>query len=78
MLAGIRKGIVSFTYSQAPYASGYIGIYAPYLMSQGKKPSQKAFDTGIVFIDKNNVDSYAATIKAETARLVKVVDSVMK
>jgi len=78
VLAGIRKGIVSFTYSQAPYASGYIGIYAPYVMSQGKKPTQPAFDTGIVFIDKNNVDSYTTTIKNETARLVKVVDTLMK
>ncbi len=78
LLAGIKAGVVSFTYSQAPYASGYIGVYAPWVMSQGKTPTQPAFDTGIVFIDKNNVDSYTETIKQETARLVKVVDTMMK
>jgi len=77
-LAGIKKGVITFTYSQAPYASGYIGIYAPYVMVQGKRPSQPAFDSGIVIIDKNNVDTYAKDMIAEAARQVKFVDSVMK
>ncbi len=78
VIAGIKSGAITFSYSQIPYASGYMSIYVPYKMAQGFKPTQHWIDLGIVFIDKNNVDTYANDVKAKTAELLKTVDASMK
>ncbi len=78
VIAGIKSGVITFSYSQIPYASGYMSIYVPWKMAQGLKPTQHWIDLGIVFIDKDNVDTYANDVKAKTAELMKTVDAIMK
>ena len=78
ILDGVRKGTITFTYSQAPYISGYLGVYLPYLMAEkGLKPTKKVLDLPVTFVDKNNVDKYDKDILVSLLEIKKYVDEVL-
>jgi ribose transport system substrate-binding protein len=72
VIAGIRKGTISFTYVQQLYCGGYLMVQLPYLMAfKGKHSTKKFVDTGIMFVDKSNVATYKALVKPSCAKLVR-------
>lgn len=75
VLEGIRKGIITFSVAQQPFGQGYMMVYLNYLMRQGKQPSARFIDTGVTFIDKNNVDNYMDTMKSNWEILKRLIDT---
>ena len=64
VLEGISKGVITFSVAQQPFGQGYMMVYLNYLMNEGKQPTQQFIDTGVTFIDANNVNSYMDTMKS--------------
>lgn len=75
VLEGIRKGVITFSVAQQPFGQGYMMVYLNYLMRQGKEPTQRFIDTGVTFIDQDNVDSYMDTMKSNWTELKERIDS---
>lgn len=75
VLEGIRKGVITFSVAQQPFGQGYMMVYLNYLMRQGKEPTQRFIDTGVTFIDQENVDSYMDTMKSNWEVLKTQIDS---
>ena len=83
VLAAIRGGKNTFTYTQQPYGQGYLQVYIPWLMvHKGVKPTglkNNFLDTRITIVDKSNVESYTDTMKQNFLELKKYVETeVMK
>jgi len=59
-IEGIRSGAIVATVVQDPYGMGYKGCQTIYEIVTGKKKPEdfeKYYDTGVVVVDKSNVDS---------------------
>jgi ribose transport system substrate-binding protein len=66
-LDGIRDGSVQFCLVQKTYKMGWLSVEN--LIKAGKKePVEKLIDTGVVFVEKANVDTYMAEMKKEFAQ----------
>lgn len=66
-LDGIRDGSVQFCLVQKTYKMGWLSVEN--LIKAGKKePIEKLIDTGVVFVEKANVDTYMAEMKKEFAQ----------
>jgi len=63
-LAGIRSGVVSFCIAQRTYKMGWLSVEKLRDALQGK-PLPKEIDTGVVIINKDNVDTYMQDMKKE-------------
>ncbi len=68
----IRDGIVSATVVQNPYGIGYISGKVMTLQSDGYTTRSGVYhiDTGIVIVEKHNIDSYEDDIKKRTMEIV--------
>ncbi|MBN1316341.1 MAG: substrate-binding domain-containing protein [Anaerolineales bacterium] len=75
VLEGIQKGVITFSVAQQPFGQGYMMVYLNYLMREGKKPTQRFIDTGVTFIDKDNVDNYMDTMKSNWEDLKTQIDT---
>ncbi|MBN1266427.1 MAG: substrate-binding domain-containing protein [Anaerolineales bacterium] len=75
VLEGIREGVITFSVAQQPFGQGYMMVYLNYLMREGKEPVQRFIDTGVTFIDQENVDSYMDTMKANWEVLKTQIDT---
>jgi len=63
-LAAIKKGTVSFCLAQKTYKMGWLSV-EKLLAAMDGKPIEKEIDTGLVVVNKDNVDSYMADMKRE-------------
>src|SRR5256885_3263116 len=63
-LAGIRSGVVSFCIAQRTYKMGWLSVEKLLDATQGKS-LPKEIDTGVVIINKDNVDTYMQDMKKE-------------
>jgi ribose transport system substrate-binding protein len=65
LLKAIKDGFAVGTMAQNPYGQAYISIYSMKLMADGytwKKDAPFLIDSGTLFIDKSNVDTYQQDI----------------
>jgi ribose transport system substrate-binding protein len=63
-LNGIREGFIQFTIVQSTYKMGWQSVEL-LLNLVNDKPIQKIIDTGIIIVDKSNVNSYLDEMKKE-------------
>jgi ribose transport system substrate-binding protein len=63
-VAAIRKGVVSFCIAQRTFKMGWLSI-GNLLDAVNNKPLPRQIDTGIVIINKDNVDTYMQDMKKE-------------
>jgi ribose transport system substrate-binding protein len=54
---GIKEGYIKASVRQNPYGMGYLSAYALSWYIEGKRPSQKTFDSGVVLATAENVDT---------------------
>lgn len=54
----IRKGYTAVSLRQNPYAMGYLSLIALRNIKMGKKPKFVQYDTGVVLLTKDNLDTY--------------------
>jgi ribose transport system substrate-binding protein len=66
-LDGIRGGAISFCVVQNTYRMGWLSIER-LLDAVDGKPVPSVIDTGVVFVDRANIDTYRAMMQAENAR----------
>jgi len=66
-LAGIRDGSVSFCVVQKTYKMGWLSIEM-LLKAMKNESIPKVIDTGVLFVDKTNVDSYMEEMKKELSK----------
>lgn len=72
VVEAIKNGTVDGTIVQNEFGIGYISGEVLRLQADGWVPKEDAYhiDTGIVFVDKNNVDTYAEDLEAVTADIL--------
>jgi ribose transport system substrate-binding protein len=72
VLEAIREGHIDATVAQNPFGHGYISCAILKLMLDGWKPKSdyQFIDAGIVIVNRDNVDSYAAEVKKITDGIV--------
>ena len=63
-LAAIRKGTVSFCLAQKTYKMGWLSV-EKLLAALDGKPIEQEIDTGLVVVNRENVDSYMEDMKRE-------------
>jgi ribose transport system substrate-binding protein len=66
-LAAIRDGVVSFCLAQRTYKMGWLSVEKLLEAMEGKQ-LPKEIDTGVLFITKENVDSYMQEMMQEFAK----------
>ena len=63
-ITGIKDGSVHFCLVQKAYKMGWMSVEILLDMMNGKE-IPKVIDTGVIIVNKDNVDSYMAQVKAE-------------
>jgi ribose transport system substrate-binding protein len=71
ILEGVKEGYITGTMRQNPYAMGYLSLYGLKYWIEGKKPSQKFFDSGIVLATRENVDTIDDVNKQKTPAMLE-------
>ncbi len=66
-LQGIRDGTVVFCVVQNTYRMGWLSVER-LLDAVANRPLPRVIDTGVVFVDRRNVDTYKGTMEAENSR----------
>lgn len=66
-LDGIRDGSIVFCVVQNTYRMGRLSVESLKDAVEGK-PVPRVMDTGVVFVDRGNIGSYAARLRAEDGR----------
>lgn len=54
----IRDGVIYATTVQRPFEMGRLGVELLVQIKEGKAPAEKIIDTGVVMVNKENVDAY--------------------
>ena len=77
---GIKKGSITFTQVQPPYCQGYLMVLIPYEeVYDHLSPVVKYFNTGAIYVDASNINTYKSQVVPDCQTLVKYVNStVMK
>ena len=72
VVEAIKNGTIDGTIVQNEFGIGYISGEVLRLQADGWVPKEGAYhiDTGIVFVDKNNIDSYAEDLEVVTADIL--------
>lgn len=70
-LDGIRGGAIDFCVVQNTYRMGWLSVER-LLDAVDGKPVPSVIDTGVVFVDRANIDTYRARMQAENARRLPV------
>ena len=69
---GVKEGYIQATVRQNPYGMGYLAAYALSWYIDGKRPTQKTFDSGVVLATADNIDTVDdASIEGAPALLEK-------
>ena len=66
-LAGIRDGSIVFCVVQKTYQMGWMSVERLRDAVRGR-PVPPVIDTGVVFVDRSNIDTYAAKMEGEKGR----------
>jgi len=66
-LQGIREGLVSFCVVQNTYKMGWLSVQR-LLDAVAGRALPKVIDTGVVFVDRGNLDSYKAMMEADNRK----------
>jgi ribose transport system substrate-binding protein len=74
VLQGIKEGYIAAALRQNPYAMGYLSLMALKNIKMGKKPKFDHFDTGIVLLNKDNLDTYSAVEMAAAKTMAETFD----
>jgi ribose transport system substrate-binding protein len=64
---GIRDGSVVFCVVQNTYRMGWLSVQRLQDAFESR-PVAKVIDTGVVFVDRRNIDTYRTAMEAENAR----------
>jgi len=67
-VAGIRDGTISFCVVQNTYAMGWLSVER-LLDAVDGRPIPKFIDTGVIFVDKRNVETYTQKMRKEPVGL---------
>jgi len=72
-LKAIKEGYITGTMVQAPYAQAYLGLEALRLLKSGYTIKKGVYfiDSGVTFVNKNNVDTYKEDVKANFLKMLK-------
>lgn len=72
VLKGVKNGQIDYTVAQNGYAMGYVSALTLCMLEDGWKPAKDGefIDTGYIFIDKSNVDTWQGDIEGATAKLI--------
>jgi ribose transport system substrate-binding protein len=63
-VAGIRKGVVRFCVAQRTFKMGWLSL-EKLLEAVNNRPLPAQIDTGVVIINKDNVDTYMQDMKKD-------------
>jgi ribose transport system substrate-binding protein len=63
-LAGIRSGVVKFCIAQRTYKMGWLAVEQLLRATEGK-PLDRQIDTGVLIVNRENVDNYMEQMKKE-------------
>lgn len=66
-IKGVRDGSIAFCVVQNTYKMGWLSVER-LLDAAAGRPIQPEIDTGAVFVDRDNVDSYKTAMEAENVR----------
>jgi len=66
-LQGIRDGLISFCVVQNTYKMGWLSVQR-LLDAVAGRPLPKINDTGVVFVDRGNLDTYKAMMEADNRK----------
>jgi ribose transport system substrate-binding protein len=66
-LQGIRDGLIVFCVVQNTYRMGWLSVER-LLDAVANRPVPKVIDTGVVFVDRKNIDTYKGMMEAENSR----------
>jgi ribose transport system substrate-binding protein len=64
---GIRDGSIVFCVVQNTYKMGWLSVER-LLDAVANRPLPRVIDTGVIFVDRRNVDTYRGTMEAENSR----------
>jgi len=77
VLEAIRNGSIDATVAQNPFGHGYISCTLLARMAAGAKPkeSYQFINAGHVIVTKDNLDTYAAEVRAITDRIISEINT---
>mgnify|MGYP002510221330 FL=1 len=77
VLAGIKKGQIDYTVAQNGWAMGYVSALSLCMLDDGWVPvtDGQFIDTGYIFIDENNVDTWQSDIEAAATELIASLET---
>lgn len=72
VLEAIKNGKVDVTFAQNPFGHGYITCSILNLLNKGWKPKKdyQFIDSGVVLVNKDNVDTFNEDVKKTTLKIV--------
>lgn len=77
VIDGIKSGQIDYTVAQNGWAMGYVSALALCMIDDGWDPVNfgQFIDTGYVFIDKSNADTWQGDIEAAAADLIRSIET---
>jgi ribose transport system substrate-binding protein len=75
VLKAIKEGYINGSISQAPWGQGYISCLLMKHLLDGWTPKEYFVNSGVVIIDKGNVDSYAEDVKKNVFKIMETLET---
>lgn len=77
VIAGIKNGNIDYTVAQNGWAMGYLSALSLCMLEDGWLPVNDGqfIDTGYIFIDKTNVDTWQSDIEAAAAEMIGALET---
>lgn len=77
VITGIKNGQIDYTVAQNGWAMGYISALTLCMMEDGWKPVNDGqfIDTGYIFIDQSNADTWQHDIEEAAAELIRTLET---
>lgn len=77
VLAGIKAGQIDYTVAQNGWAMGYVSALSLCMLEDGWVPVNDGqfIDTGYIFIDKDNVDTWQSDIEKAATELISSLET---
>lgn len=77
VLAGIKNGQIDYTVAQNGWAMGYVSALTLCMLEDGWTPKTDGefIDTGYIFIDSTNVDTWQSDIETAAAELIASLEN---
>jgi ribose transport system substrate-binding protein len=75
---GVKEGFITGTMRQNPYAMGYLAAYGLKYYLDGKRPTRKFFNSGIVLATQDTIDVVDAGNKAKLPKMLSEFTALWK